>query len=172
MNNKTKKNVKIILIFLVVFICGASAILAAIFGLDSYLSNTIEPTKSDLIVTAMGDFTAEEHYSYGWWQDGGTYSKYTFNSADLNNEYLSQIAESDLDDIELRISDFEFWVSSSKNSEDKKDKSLYKNYDFDISIIDTNDYWFIEYEEGNTRDFEMFIFDTETNVLYRFAYSI
>ena len=63
-----------------------------------------------------------------------------------------------------------FWVSSSKDNEE--DKTLYENYDFDMSIIDTNDYWFIEYDEEDTRDFELFIFDTETNVLYRFAYSI
>lgn len=170
MNSKAKKTVKIILILLVVLICGALAIYGAIVGLFSYLDSTVEPTKSDLLVTAMGEFTTEEHYSYGWWQDGATYSKYTYNSADLNNEYLSPIAESDIEKIKLNISEFEFWVSSS--GEDEKDKTLYENYDFDVSIIDTNDYWFIEYDGEDERDFELFIFDTETNVLYRFAYSI
>lgn len=172
MNNKTKNTSKIILILLIVLICGALAIYGAIVGLFSYLDSSIEPTKSDLLVTAMGEFTTEEHYSYGWWQDGGTYSKYTYKSADLNNEYLSPIEKSDIGDIKLNISEFEFWVSSSKDSEKEDDKSLYENYDFDMSIIDTNDYWFIEYDEENTRDFELFIFDTVTNVLYRFAYSI
>ena len=37
----------------------------------------------------MGDFTTEEHYRYGWWQDGATYSKYTYKSVNLNNEYLA-----------------------------------------------------------------------------------
>ena len=41
-----------------------------------------------------------------------------------------------------------------------------------MSIIDTNDYWFIEYDEEDTRDFELFIFDTDTKVLYGFNYSI
>lgn len=170
MNNKTKKNIKIILILLVVLICGALAIYGAIVGLFSYLDSTVEPTKSDLLVTAMGEFTSEEHYRYGWWQDGATYSKYTYNSADLNNEYLSPIAESDIEKIKLNISEFEFWVSSS--GEDEKDKTLYENYDFDVSIIDTNDYWFIEYDEVDEKDFDLFIFDAETNVLYRFTYSI
>ena len=88
MNNKTKKNIKTILILLVVLICGALAIYGVIFGLFSYLNNSVEPTKSDLLVTAMGEFTTEEHYSYGWWQDGGTYSKYTYKSTNLNNKYL------------------------------------------------------------------------------------
>ena len=145
MNNKTKKSIKIISILLVSLICGALAVYGAIVGLFSYLDSTVEPTKSDLLVTAMGEFTTEEHYSYGWWQDGATYAKYTYNSVNLNNEYLSPIAESDIEDIKLRISEFEFWVSSS--GENDKDKSLYENY-------------------------ELFIFDTETNVLYRFAYSI
>ena len=170
MNNKTKKNIKIILILLVVLICGALAIYGAIVGLFSYLDSTVEPTKSDLLVTAMGEFTTEEHYRYGWWQDGATYSKYTYKSVNLNNEYLSPIAESDIEDIKLNISEFEFWVSSS--GEDEKDKSLYENYDFDMSIVDTDDYWFIEYDEVDTKDFEMFIFDTETKVLYGFNYSI
>ena len=170
MNNKTKKNIKIILILLVVLICGALAIYGAIVGLFSYLDSTVEPTKSDLLVTAMGEFTTEEHYRYGWWQDGATYSKYTYKSADLNNEYLSRITESDIEEIEHNISEFEFWVSSS--GEDEKDKSLYENYDFDMSIVDTDDYWFIEYDEVDTKDFEMFIFDTETKVLYGFNYSI
>ena len=59
-----------------------------------------------------------------------------------------------------------------KDSEDEEDKSLYENYDFDVSIIDTNDYWFIEYDEEDTRDFELFIFDKDTKVLYGFNYSI
>ena len=170
MNSKAKKTVKIILILLVVLICVALTIYGAIVGLFSYFDSTVEPTKSDLLVTAMGEFTTEEHYSYGWWQDGGTYSKYTYKSTSLNNEYLSPIAESDIEDIKLNVSDFEFWVSSS--GEDEKDKSLYENYDFDVSIIDTSDYWFIEYDEEDTKDFELFIFDTDTNILYRFAYSI
>lgn len=143
--------------------------LTACMSLDSYLNNTVEPTKSDLLLSAMGEFTTEEHYGYGWWQDGGTYSKYTYKSVNINNEYLSPVAESDIKDIKLRVSDFRFWVSSSKD--DEADKSLYENYDFDISIIDTNDYWFIEYKK-DIRDFDLFIFDTETNVLYRFSYSI
>ena len=168
MNNKTKKNMKIIVILLIALICG----MLVVFGGLLVLENTVEPTKSDLLLSAMGEFTTEEHYRYGWWQDGGTYSKYTYKSADLNNEYLSPIENSDIGDIKLNISEFEFWVSSSKDSEKEDDKSLYENYDFDMSIIDTNDYWFIEYDGEDTRDFDLFIFDTETNVLYRFAYSI
>ena len=165
MKNKTKKNLKFIVILLIALICG----MLVVFGGLLVFENTVEPTKSDLLLSAMGDFTTEEHYRYGWWQDGGTYSKYTYKSVNINNEYLSPVAESDIKDIKLRVSDFEFWVSSSKD--DEADKSLYENYDFDILIIDTNDYWFIEYKE-DTRDFEMFIFDTETKVLYGFNYSI
>ena len=166
MNNKTKKNIKFIVILLVAIICGALVVFGGLLLLD----NTVEPTKSELLVSSMGEFATEEHYRYGWWQDGATYSKYTYKSADLNNEYLSPVTESDIKDIELRVSDFEFWVSSSKDDED--DKSLYENYDFDVSIIDTNDYWFIEYDETDARDFEMFFFDIETKVLYGFNYSI
>ena len=169
MNNKAKKNIKIIIILLAILICGALAIYGAILGIFTYLENTVEPTKSELLVSSMGEFATEEQYRYGWWQDGATYSKYTYKSVNINNEYLSPVAESDIKDIKLRVSDFGFWVSSSKD--DEADKSLYENYDFDISIIDTNDYWFIEYKE-DTRDFEMFIFDTETKVLYGFNYSI
>ena len=67
----------------------------------TYLNNNYEPTKSELLVSAMGEFAAEEHYRYGWWQDGGTYSKYTYKSADLNNEYLSPVTESDVKDIKF-----------------------------------------------------------------------
>lgn len=174
MNRKTKNAVKIIIISLVVLICRALAvfgvIFCVIFCLDSYVNNTVEPTKSELLLSAMGEVATEEHYSYGWWQDWGCYSKYTYKSADLNNEYLSLVAESDIKDIKRKISDFRFWVSSSKD--DEKDKTLYENYDFDVSIIDTNDYWLIEYDESDARDFELFIFDTESKVLYRFSYSI
>ena len=156
----------IALISLFVFVMS----LTACMSLDSYLNNTVEPTKSDLLISAMGEFTTEEHYRYGWWQDGATYSKYTYKSVNLNNEYLSQVAESDISDIKLKIDDFEFWVLSSKD--DEKDKTLYENYDFDVSIIDTSDYWFIEYDELDEKDFELFIFDTETKVLYGFNYSI
>ncbi len=59
MNSKAKKTVKIILILLVVLICGALAIYGASVGLFSYLDSTVEPTKSDLVVTAMGEFTLQ-----------------------------------------------------------------------------------------------------------------
>ena len=49
---------------------------------------------------------------------------------------------------------------------------MYFPFYFDVSIIDISDYWFIEYDEEDTKDFELFIFDTDTNILYRFAYSI
>lgn len=172
MNSKTKENTRFILFLLVLLICGALAIFCAMLGLDLYLENTVEPTGSELLVSSMGEFITEEHYSYGWWQDSGRYSKYTYKSADLNNEYLSPIEESDIRDIYLRVSDFLHYVYASENSEYEEDKSLYENYDFLLSTIDTNDYWFIEYGEIDTRDFEMFIFDTETKVLYRFSYSI
>ena len=171
MNNKAKKIIKFIIILFVILLCGALAICGAMRGLDSYMENSVEPTKSDLLVSDMGEFTSEEHYSYGWWQDRGVYSKYTYESADLDNEYLSPITEGDMKEINLRISDFLFWVSSSKNSEAEEDKSLYENYDFKMSTIDVNDYWFIEYGETDTRDFEMFVFDTEAKVLYGFAYT-
>ena len=167
MNIKTKKAVKIIIITLVALICGVLFFCGLLL-----LENTVEPTKSDLIVSSMGEFATEEHHSYGWLQDGGTYSKYTYKSAALHNEYLSSVTESNIKDIKLKVSDFEFWVTSSRNSENEADKSLYENYDFDVSIIDTNDYWFIEYDEADSRDFEMFIFDIETKVLYGFNYSI
>ena len=166
MNNKTKKNIKFIAILLVAIICGALVVFGGLLLLD----NTVEPTKSELLVSSMGEFATEEHYRYGRWQDGATYSKYTYKSVELNNEYLSPVTESDIKDIKTKVSDFGFWVSSSKDDED--DKSLYENYDFDVSIIDANDYWSIEYDETDARDFEMFIFDTEAKVLYGFNYSI
>ena len=165
MNSKTKQLVKIFIISLVVLICGA----LVVFGGLLLLENTVEPTKSDLLLSAMGEFATEEHYSYGWWKDGGTYSKYTYKSVELNNEYLSPVTESDIKDIKTKVSDFGFWVSSSKDNEE--DKTLYENYDFDVSMIDTNDYWFIEYKE-DSRDFKMFILDIETKVLYGFNYLI
>lgn len=172
MNNKTKNNIKFIIIAFIALFCGALVICGAMLGLDLYLENSIEPTESDLLVSVIGEIATEEHYSYGWWQDFGVYSKYTYESADFNNEYLSPIAESDMAEINRRVSDFNYWVSSSENSENEDEKSLYENYDFYLSAIDTNDYWFIEYGEVDSRDFELFIFDTETKVLYGFNYSI
>ena len=104
MNNKPKKNIKFIVILLVAIICGALVVFGGLLLLD----NTVEPTKSELLVSSMGEFATEEHYRYGWWQDGATYSKYTYKSADLNNEYLSPVTESDVGDIKLRISDLNF----------------------------------------------------------------
>ena len=59
MNNKTKKYLKNILILLVVLVFGALAIYGVVFGLFSYLDSTVEPTKSNLLVSAIGEFTTE-----------------------------------------------------------------------------------------------------------------
>ncbi len=127
------------------------------------------PEYEDEILASMGEYTLEEYYTYGVFQDFTDYAKYTFENSDPeSNEYLKQMTNEDIEKLNLYIDDFESWVSAYEGN--TEDRELVDNYDFNREIISTNDYCYI-YDHPDYPEFlyyNIYFYDTETEILYYF----
>ena len=132
----------------------------------------------DKVVASLGEYEKKEFFTSGGFQDYTDYAKYYFNSANATeNQYLNKIQDADFAIINTHLDDFEGWIETIKNSEPSSEVVV--NYDFDREIIDTEDYFYIDSEEHTWRDghtslvkYNIYLFDTQTQVLYYFHNNI
>lgn len=158
---------KIILIF---FICFACIVYFFVFG---FLM-----VPEDEVISSLGKYEKEEYFTSGGFQDFTDYAKYSFANVNIEeNEYLKKIEYADFEVINKCLEDFETWIETIKDSEPTNEVVV--NYDFDNKIIDIEDYFYLELEEyiwsdGNTllENYNVYLFDVQTNVLYYFHNNI
>lgn len=151
-------------------------IFLCIFALTLFLSSC--ETQEDNVVASLGNFESKSYYSSGGFQDYTDYAKYCFTSFDATkNQYLKRIQDDDLLTINMHLDDFEDWIKTIENGDSSNEVVV--NYDFDRSIIDTEDYIFIDSEEHTWSDghtslvrYNIYFFDTQSNVLYYFHNNI
>ena len=132
----------------------------------------------DKVIVSLGEYEKNEFFTSGGFQDYTDYAKYYFTSANVvENKYLNKVQETDFAIINTHLDDFEGWIKTIKNS--KPSSEVVVNYDFDRKIIDTEDYFYIESEEhtwpdGHTSlvNYNIYFFDTQTQVLYYFHNNI
>lgn len=133
---------------------------------------------TDTVIDSVGVAITEDYYQYGWWQDYTIYAKYTFENPEYeNNEYLKQMSEEDIEKFKYYLTCYGEWLDVI--DDDLKDRELIRNYDFDKSIISTNDYCYINDYTLTDPEFEMkpdsynlYFYDYETKVLYYFHTNI
>ena len=132
----------------------------------------------DKVAASLGEYNNREFYTSGGFQDYTDYAKYYYTSPEVaENKYLKEIKETDLETINAHLDDFEGWVETIKTSEPSSEVVV--NYDFDRKIIDTEDYFYIDSEEHTWNDghtslvkYNIYLFDTQTQVLYYFHNNI
>ena len=142
------------------------------------LSITSCAVPEDKVIASLGEYEKKEFFTSGGFQDYTDYAKYYFNSANATeNQYLNKIQDADFAIINTHLDDFEGWIETIKNSEPSSE--LVVNYDFDREIIDTEDYFYIDSEEHTWGDgytslvkYNIYLFDTQTQVLYYFHNNI
>ena len=152
-----------------------AAVLVCVVLLVS-VSSCVVP--EDKVTISLGGYEKKEFYTSGGFQDYTDYAKYYFSSANVTqNKYLHKIQETDFAVINKHLDDFEGWIETIKNSDPSSEVVV--NYDFDRGIIDTKDYVYIESEEhtwssGHTSlvKYNIYLFDTQTQVLYYFHNNI
>ena len=138
------------------------------------LSITSCAAPEDEIVASLGEYEEREFFTCEGFQDHTDYAKYHFRSAHVaENSYLSKIQEADLADIDTHLDDFEKWIEAIRNSDPSSEVVL--NYDFDRSIVDTEDHFYIDSEMHTWSDgytslvrYDIYFFDSQTQVLYYF----
>ena len=132
----------------------------------------------DKVVASLGEYESREFFTCGVFQDYTDYAKYYFTSANIvENKYLNKVQETDFVIINTHLDDFEGWIETIKNSESSSEVVV--NYDFNRKIIDTEDYFYIDSEEHTWSDgrtslvrYNIYLFDTQTQVLYYFHNNI
>lgn len=139
---------------------------------------TTDEFYTDEVISSVGVAVSEDYHQYGWWQDYTIYSKYTFENSNIeNNEYLKQMNEEDVEEFKYYLACYDEWIDVI--SDDLNDRDLVRNYDFDKNIISTKDYCYIDDYTLVDPNFEMkpdsynlYFFDTETEILYYFHNNI
>ncbi len=137
-----------------------------------------EDKSEDKVVVSLGKYENRVFFTEGVFQDFTDYAKYYYTAAEVaENKYLEKIQETDLAAINMHLDDFEGWIETIKNS--TASSKLVENYDFDRGIIDSEDYFFINSQEHTWSDgytslvrYDVYLFDTQTQVLYYFHNNI
>lgn len=133
---------------------------------------------SDRVIVSLGNYEKREFYTSGGFQDFTDYAKYYYSSARAaENEYLKRIQETDMSTINRHLDDFDSWVEAVRKSDASNE--LVAHFDFSREIIDTEDYFYIVSEERTLDDdytmlvkYNMYLFDTQTQILYYFHNNI
>ena len=136
-------------------------------------------TPENKVLNSLGEYKSHKFYTEGAFQDYTDYAKYYFESADLtDNEYFSKIQQSDIDTLNEHLDDFESWIKTYREGDASRE--IVVNYDFNRSLIDNEDYLYIESEQfdpwndGNMvfASYDIYFFDIQTNTLYYFHNNI
>ena len=150
----------------------STAIILSLIILISTLSSCTPPENK--VLTSLGEYKSHEFYTEGAFQDYTDYAKYYYDSVDFtNNEYFSKIGQSDIDILNEHLDDFESCIETYREGDATRE--IVVNYDFDRSIIDSEDYLYIDSEKHTWDDgftflvnYDVYFFDFQTNTLYYF----
>ena len=132
----------------------------------------------DKVIASLGEYEKEEFFTSGGFQDYTDYAKYYYTSVNIeNNKYFEKVKETDFTAINTHLDDFEGWIETIKDGESSNEVVV--NYDFDRGMVDTEDYFYIDSEEHTWDDgstslvrYNVYLFDTKTQVLYYFHNNI
>ena len=133
---------------------------------------------SKQIIDSLGKYEDKEVYTYGSFQDYTDYEKYYFTSnATPNNSYFKPIADGGTTDLYTCLDDFENLIRSHLEKDTIPDIAVH--YDFDRSIIDKEDYFYLECKKTHTdseievfTSYDIYFFDTQSSTLYHFHNNI
>ena len=152
-------------------------LLAVVLILAISLSACTAPENK--VLNSLGEYKSHEFYTEGAFQDYTDYAKYYYAQVDFaDNEYFYKIGQADIDVLNEHLDDFESWIKTYREGDASRE--IVVNYDFNRSLIDNEDYLYIESEQydpwndGNMvfASYDIYFFDIQTNTLYYFHNNI
>ena len=154
----------------------AVALIVVVLIFGTVLSSCVIP--ADEVLDPLGKYKGHEFYTQGEFQDYTDYAKYYYDSVDFtDNKIFSKIQQADLDTLNEHLDDFESCIASYRENDETCE--IVVNYDFDRSLIDCEDYLYIDSEKHTWDDgytslvnYDVYFFDTQTNTLYYFHNNI
>ena len=144
-----------------------------IFLISLALTACTGPTRQDDVLSTLGQYENRSFYTSGGFQDYTDFALYTYAAADLtDNPYFAPLTGQDAEVLSAFLGDFEGWIDTIRNVEPQNEVVV--NYAFDRSIMDDED-WFYIYENPEYPKFgcyDVWLYDSQTNVLYYFHNNI
>ena len=126
----------------------------------------------DPVILSLPEYGSKEVYSYGEFQDYTDFGIFHFDfpitESVSKNPYFSQVGQ-DRDGLVPYIENFEKWVEVISEYEDPK---FSEYYTFDRAMLDPGDWYFLDSKYGNTNNYDLYLYDTQTNILYFFHNNI
>ena len=127
---------------------------------------------------SIGKYTRHEWYTSGVFQDYTNYGKFYYDTVDFaQNRYFQKITSSDMITLQEHLDDYEGWIELCRKDDASDEVAVH--YDFDRSLIDCEDYLYLESElrtrsDGSTFlvNYNIHFFDTQSNTLYYFHSNI
>lgn len=155
-----------------VILCAVfAAVTIAVFALMLVFAGV--ESRQDQVLATLGKYDSKEFWTHGAFQDYTDYAKYQFSSVSFEgNPYFSVVSESDLPIIRAFLDNFEKWVASIKETDAADELAI--SYDFDRSLMDAGDFFYL-YEDEDYPKFgcyDLYFFDSQTQVLYYFHSNI
>lgn len=149
------------------------SLVLGVFLVGVIVFNVLIYAAKDDVVKSLPKASDSKSYVDGF-VDYTIYEKYYYEDTEKlqkkldKNSYLSPVTEADIAEFNSYVDNFEKWLEHTY---------FLNDYDFDRSIIDTSDYFYITghyYDEPDfTEDekfwnYDVYFFDTQTNTLYYF----
>lgn len=148
-----------------------TTVLAAILALN--LTGCGIESREEQVLDTLGQYEYRHFYTSGGFQDYTDFALYTYAAADLtDNPYFAPLTGQDTEALKGFLDNFEGWVDIIGANDPSNE--LVVNYAFDRTILDSGD-WFYLYEGENYPKYgcyDLWIFDSQTNVLYYFHNNI
>lgn len=132
----------------------------------------------DPVLVSLGSCDDSVFYSHGCFQDYTFYAKYYYTEPQLTeNHYFEKLQDTDLDTLYAHWDDFEGWIETIRDS--KPSDEVVIHYDFDRTLADTEDYFYLSSETHTFGDshsvlvnYDIYFFDTQSLTLYFFHNNI
>lgn len=167
MNKFSKSAIAILLIFVSVLVLPSCTvqeglIRVGISGICCMADYFMPPDKN---ILDLPEYVDCDSYVDGGFQDWTYYAKHYYDGIDEeildNNEYFNPVTEESIPEIKKYVNEFDSW-----NTEISPSSNVGQNYDFDKSIIEVGDYFYINDKTPDSDMFSVYYFDIEAQTLY------
>ena len=130
------------------------------------------------VISSLPDYNNKEFYTSGGFQDYTDYGKYTYGNITTQefeaSEYFTIITAEDVEEIILHVDKFERRVDACGGE-------LKENYDFDKTVINVGDFFYIDTKFGEPigqgtygkfDNYSVYYFDVDSKIMYYFHTNI
>ena len=146
-------------------------LLTLVFALG--LVGCIFENRDSQVLKTLGNYEFCRFWTRGEFQDYTDFGIYHYVYANLeNNPYFRRVSAEDIETIHGYLDNYEQWIETFRNND--PDDELVQNYHFDRNILDAQDYFYIytDNSEHPYWNYDFWVFDSQTKVLYYFHTNI